>query len=744
MKKLLLGLLCAASLFVRGERKVYAHYMGCWPAVNCQREDQHLCDSGLKKFLHGKDANYEAHVGGRIVNKPLLPYECKMTEKENLKLEIRRAIRAGFDGFAVDAWAGDRSPEIMDLLFEAAEEMKVDFGITICFDKTCHGAKWIEGEQMWERFVCSARRVLDKHKDSPNMARFNGKPLFFGYMSPMIVNFNNRESSAELRARMKAAWQKWRKALPCEVYLHGCIGQLVDTRNMERNDWSSIAKDCAETFDTVGAFLGTEGKWGTMSPLWEHAKAAGCGWSQPLFWQYSNKRHYIITDTGLEHLHRNWRLAIERGSDLLQFVTWNDYGEETIIAPSYGIGYTVMRVNKWYADLWKTGKAPQVKKDEVHVIYRRTVGTAYSFPFLARRVNVPQTLEVVTFLTAAGTVQVKNYGEYKAPSGMYVKRFELKPGKIAARVRRNGETVCGVIAPEEVSTKRWREDMTEVAYGSTYEEEWAKDFPGVSPLRYTEMADDDGDGLPNWFEMVYFGTFPDMRTATIADPNADPDSDGFTNLQEYQNDTNPLTADTPYAADYEWNLTDLRRQHPYFGNPARDTKGQHVWRFTYRFGAANEPYTPCAGAPFTEIISAGGSIYSGTFHTYLYNPMQPNNKFTSGFDTGWRFRDPTNGVAEVRVNRDTPIAVEWTAPISGKFALEVLTQRAAKTHHFKVYAEHSGRLLGTAEISDAAEGKLSIAPFTAKRGETLRIVFTTTTPGGGPLLNINNIKIKRL
>ena len=55
--------------------------------------------------------------------------------------------------------------------------------------------------------------------------------------------------------------------------------------------------------------------------------------------------------------------------------------------------------------------------------------------------------------------------------------------------------------------------------------------------------DIDGNGLPDWWEMQYFGHLGN-------DPNADPDGDGYTNLEEYNNHSNPLVPD-PHAAIYE-------------------------------------------------------------------------------------------------------------------------------------------------------------------------------------------------
>ena len=48
--------------------------------------------------------------------------------------------------------------------------------------------------------------------------------------------------------------------------------------------------------------------------------------------------------------------------------------------------------------------------------------------------------------------------------------------------------------------------------------------------------DSDADGLPNWWEMAYFGS------TIAATPGADGDGDGATNLQEYQARTDPLSA----------------------------------------------------------------------------------------------------------------------------------------------------------------------------------------------------------
>jgi hypothetical protein len=54
---------------------------------------------------------------------------------------------------------------------------------------------------------------------------------------------------------------------------------------------------------------------------------------------------------------------------------------------------------------------------------------------------------------------------------------------------------------------------------------------------YSQFTDTDNDGLPDIWEIKYFG---DLRYG----PNDDPDNDGLTNLQEYRHHTDPTKADT--------------------------------------------------------------------------------------------------------------------------------------------------------------------------------------------------------
>jgi len=648
------------------ERKFFAHYMGCFPATAGW-----LADAQAKTHSLTNAAKWEDFGGAGWLNRPLMPLGFKQSEEENAAFEIRRAMRAGLDGFAVDAWAGDVwAKKRFEMLLKAAEPYGGKFQVTVCLDPACHQRGYEKDVPMWQRFADTVNYVL-KFRDSPALATFDGRPLILTYHMRFIAGRGPEDQIAD-------AWKKFRAAVPKDVFLMGDIDYLVKWDD-PKVDRAAAVRFAAQHFEALGGFLGVQGNWGLDPLIAETTKSCGRVWSQPMTYQYQNPRGGMIGSRGLDRLAANWENARKTGSRLIQFVTWNDYGEETTLAPSVTSGYTLTRLCRHWAEWWKTGKEPALKEDEVHVVFRRTADwTAESWPYAMRRFgNLPEpVLEVVTLLKEPGTVQVKDYGEYEAPKGLFRKQFPLKPGIVAVRVRRSTmlvpRTVCGVIAPERVSDRRWREDHCNVDYGSNFEKEWEIDFPGVKPLRWSEMGDVDRDGMPNWFEMAFFGKYPDLSTAGAGDPNADPDGDGATNLEEYRRQTNPLVADTPYAAGFTWRLADLAEKKIVW-NPSRDAKGRYVW-YSFREDG--------------KLASCGYDLAAKrTYHEGNFN-----------------FK--TNGVVAFGGRRGTVESFAWRAPVDGVYSVAVSVGVG------KVLGGGSNR--ARLEIGDEVRQKVTVGKETEK------------------------------
>jgi hypothetical protein len=92
-----------------------------------------------------------------------------------------------------------------------------------------------------------------------------------------------------------------------------------------------------------------------------------------------------------------------------------------------------------------------------------------------------------------------------------------------------------------VSDRPFRQDTGKVGVSTEDRSLWAEDFGKDEPFfDYSEYGDADGDGLPNWFEMLWYGKFGIMKTATGASPNAGSGRSGKTNLEHYRDQTNPF------------------------------------------------------------------------------------------------------------------------------------------------------------------------------------------------------------
>lgn len=121
-------------------------------------------------------------------------------------------------------------------------------------------------------------------------------------------------------------------------------------------------------------------------------------------------------------------------------------------------------------------------------------------------------------------------------------------------------------------------------------------------------ADDDGDGMPNWWEQQYF------NTVTGALPLADTDSDGWGNAQEYVADTHPSNSLSFYVNTIT-NITGNITQQLYL---AEGTTNSRVYAIQWR-ADMQSAWTSLhnqvrgddggAGVTFTVTNQAGGGWY---------------------------------------------------------------------------------------------------------------------------------------
>jgi len=561
-------------------KKVFAHYMGCFPIGTFT----HFMQTTAGENMHHDRGDDASRFGGGVRNFPLLPQNPKLTPEESADLEIRRAMRIGIDGFAVDAWAGgDGAKKVFETLLKVAAAKNYPFEITVCLDPACDG-----------KLVETVQEVLDRWGDNPKLARRDGKPLIFTYFSNGFglgaihdelddrIPDQDREAAVNRLRATELGWhligQNFRKAqekigrpifytFDLVYFFHNVPKDLV-TPDLHARAAAAIARH-VPALNSFG-FYGFAGKHAEVAKA---VRAAGAEWGWAGGMHQKESFHEVFTPKATDWLRFIWADTIDDEATLVQIVTWNDLNENTGIAPAYNSRYTIYDLTGFFIEQWKTGKPSAVDRDRVYLTYAKYPNDAKSWPFKIRD-RRDRALEVLTILPTPATVRLPGRGiEYEAPAGMHVQQFPVTPGPVIAEVVRGGTVSVRLESPEPITDRPFRQDVGLVCWSTEEERHWKADFGDTPMLRYSEYGDADGDGLPNWFEMYWFtkdrgfkpevsedpdelldGPKPhpvtrwlDLSTQTLVDAKDDPDADHRSHLQEYRDGTDPTVPERSAA-----------------------------------------------------------------------------------------------------------------------------------------------------------------------------------------------------
>jgi hypothetical protein len=147
-----------------------------------------------------------------------------------------------------------------------------------------------------------------------------------------------------------------------------------------------------------------------------------------IFWEAEN----------FDTLRRTWMTAIEDKADWVCINTWSDYSEQAM-APSTAIGFALYDLSAYYAQWFKTGRAPEIIRDVLYYSYRRhhsalepTHGKKWKAVKVAGKDTAEDQIELLAFLKEPGELTIRIGEEVfrkKADAGIVSFKVPLPPNK---------------------------------------------------------------------------------------------------------------------------------------------------------------------------------------------------------------------------------------------------------------------------------------------------------------------------
>jgi hypothetical protein len=167
--------------------------------------------------------------------------------------------------------------------------------------------------------------------------------------------------------------------------------------------------------------------------------------SIPFMWSvspgYYNATVNAYTEPDFRRIHDTYLAAIKAGAKFMNVLTWNDFGEDTDIAPSADKGHSLLDIFTYYNQWFKSGKQPPVITDKVIISYPMRIPSEVhtKSPVFGggRWVAPPYTPKVFYWanIKSGRTLEVSGVGKVELPSGLSMGEIGVaNPGSIVARL----------------------------------------------------------------------------------------------------------------------------------------------------------------------------------------------------------------------------------------------------------------------------------------------------------------------
>jgi hypothetical protein len=429
-------------------RLAFAHYFTPYP-VSIDNADP-ATDYYTRNYLSPTGENgIHAAYGGLLRDRPQGRPKSTILDwaAADFDTEVRQAKAAGLDGFTVDilSLSGYNYDRVVKLL-QAANRVDPSFKIMLMPDMT------------------------SLHDDDPaliasKLAALSKYPAAFDLPDGRLV------LSPFKAEQFSVSW--WTTWLANLKSTHGVSVALVPCFL----NWTNITAFAPISYGFSAWGERTATAAGSLTTPANQAHSLGKIWMAPVAVQDSRPNQGIFTEAGnTDTLRSSWNVATNAQAEWVQIPTWNDYSENTAIAPSKNHGWSFLDVSAYYLAKWKLGQALPVVRDGMYLSHRAHAVAARPTFAQTKLMTVRtgsttprDTVEVLAFFKAATTVTVKVGAAtytWEAPAGVSVKTWPLATGTVSATAARAGVTVSTVTSPKAVTSAPYVQDLEYFASSS--------------------------------------------------------------------------------------------------------------------------------------------------------------------------------------------------------------------------------------------------------------------------------------
>ncbi|MEC8011623.1 MAG: endo-1,3-alpha-glucanase family glycosylhydrolase [Pseudomonadota bacterium] len=423
-----------SSYFVRekanSNRLVFAHYITQFPISLDNKVSNNDYYSRQYLTVDGESGKHSEY-GGFLRDRPALRKVIKNDHWKNIDFasEIQTAISFGVDGFAVNLLSADLKSkhwENFKNILSASDDSVKSFNILFMPDML----SMYDGKS--DEFVYSSlKKIILDINNFKSIYRDGSKIVVAPYLmelrSPIFwKSFVDDMSNSGVDVVLLGVFQGWRRYF--DAY--------SDLRLFGFSDW------------------GTRSNEKFLNYWLESNEFEQVFWMFPVSVQDFRPKSFFYQEAHNFNLMLNsWFKAIESNSGLVHLITWNDYSENSHMAPSLHNGDTLLSLNSFFIQWFKTGKMPIIARDAVFYSYRKhstdVSPNVQLEGFKLYNSDSPNNrIQALVFSTAPGILTIKINGEVKAiqdvPSGMSEVSIPLEAGVPSFVLSRSGEQIINV------------------------------------------------------------------------------------------------------------------------------------------------------------------------------------------------------------------------------------------------------------------------------------------------------------